>query len=82
MSSLWGAKWISDCRLDGHCEHLLYENLLPALFKTRREARAFIEKKYGYIRHRPDLRREPHGWRMPQPVRVTVAMADLRARAA
>lgn len=42
------------------------------LFATRTDARAFIAERHGYIRDRADLRAEPHGWRMPKPVRVTV----------
>ena len=47
---------------------------LPALFRTRAEARAWIEEHYGYIRTRPDLLRHPHYWRLPRPVRVTVTV--------
>ena len=42
------------------------------LFHTRREARAHIETRYGYLRQRPDLRREPHGWLAPIPIRVSI----------
>ena len=28
-------------------------------------------------RKRPDLRAEPHGWRVPRPVRVSVAVTEL-----
>ena len=42
------------------------------LFPTRREALAFIKHHWSYVRHRSDLRREPHGWRMPKPVKVMV----------
>jgi len=58
--------------VDGVREHLLHENLLPILFKTRSKARQYASDKYGYIKTSPDLREEPHGWRMPIPVRVTV----------
>lgn len=71
-------------RLDGDCSHLIgrYYGKPPAefggcqklLFKTKREARAFIVEKFGYMRTRPDLRREPHGWRMPRPVKVNVTV--------
>lgn len=68
----WSALWHSENRLDGVTEHLLYENLLPALFVTRRECRTWINARWGYIKTRPDLRAEPHGWRLPKPVRVTI----------
>lgn len=68
----WGALWHSENRLDGVREHLCCENCLPVLFVTRRECRAWIVDRYGYIKTRRDLRAEPHGWRMPRPVRVTI----------
>jgi hypothetical protein len=51
---------------------LLRENFVPVIFPTRREAREWIKAKYGYIAERPDLRAEPHGWRVPTAVRVDV----------
>jgi hypothetical protein len=70
----WGVLWRSKNRLDGVQRHLMYDyigcNLL--VFRTRRRARMWIEEHHGYIRTRPDLRAEPHGWMMPIPVRVTV----------
>lgn len=74
--SLWGCKWISDSRLSGHCEHLLWDGRLPLLFPTRREARAYIKQRYGYIATRKDLRSPPHCWKMPRAVRVTVSVAS------
>ena len=44
--------------------------------KTRREAREWIKKHYGYISERPDLQIEPHGWKMPVPVKVRVVLVD------
>ena len=73
--SLWAGKWRSNNFLDGKREHILYENCLPRLFKTRREARAYISEKYGYIATRKDLRTEPHGWRVPVAVRVVIKEA-------
>lgn len=74
--ALWAAKWSQTNRLDGHREHLIlfdWRTHRPdRLFNTRRECREWIEQEYGYIRTRSDLRREPHGWRLPQPVRVHV----------
>ena len=70
--SAWGVLWRSQCQLDGVTAHLIHRNLLPAIFKTRKQAVDFTEKEYGYIRQRPDLKSEPHGWRMPKPVRVTI----------
>jgi hypothetical protein len=73
--SLWAAQWRSTNRRDGPTTHLLAGNwLTPALFPTRGAARAWIEVHYGYIRSRPDLRSEPHGWRMPRAVRVRLTV--------
>jgi hypothetical protein len=67
----WGILWRSRNRLNGRCEHLIYDgNCEPILKKTRREARALINERYGYIKDRPDLRREPHGWKIPIPIKV------------
>jgi hypothetical protein len=73
----WAVEWHSVNRLDGDQRHLIWDYGTGAgagfrLFRTRRETRAYIEERYGYIRQRPDLRHEPHGWRLPTAVRVTV----------
>lgn len=52
-----------------------FEGCEKLLFTTRKAARDFIEEKFGYIRERQDLRCEPHGWRVPKPVRVCVSIA-------
>ena len=70
----WGALWISESAAFGRTEHLLNEKCTPALFRTRAEARAYIAKRYGWIADREDLRAEPHGWRMPRAVRVSVTV--------
>ena len=66
----WGAKWVQ--RVEFASEHLIFEDLMPALFLTRSDARKWIDKKYGYIRTREDLRNPPHCWRLPVPVRVRI----------
>jgi hypothetical protein len=38
----------------------------------------YAEEKWGYIKKRDDLRAEPHGWRMPRAVRVTVTIKKAR----
>ena len=72
---LWAVLWRSKNRLDGERSFFLRDNLVPMLFKTRAKARAFIATTYGYLHARPDLQREPHGWRMPIPVRVTITVS-------
>ena len=67
--TLWALEWNSRSVL-GHRTHFIHENLFPKLFKTRHEARAWANEEYGYIKTRLDLRAQPHGWRMPRPVRV------------
>jgi len=72
----WALEWRSVNALDGERRHLIFENRIPALFTTRAAARDFAQKRWGYIKDRPDLRREPHCWRMPRPVRVTVCLSE------
>lgn len=64
--SAWGVEWDFDWGTS-----LIWHGPLT-VYRTRREARAWIEEHFGYLRHRPDLRAEPFGWRMPRAVRVTV----------
>lgn len=69
----WGIQWHSENALDGLSEYLLWDSpCRPLLFETRYEARKFARAKWGYIKSRPDLRAEPHGWRNPKAVRVCV----------
>jgi len=68
----WGVEWHSVNRLDGDTRHIMWDQGKPLFFHTRREARAYIQERYGYIKEREDLQREPHGWRMPQAVPVEV----------
>jgi hypothetical protein len=49
------------------------------LFRTRRECRAYIKVRYGYMWTRPDLRAEPFGWFLPRAVRVEVNRAGWTA---
>lgn len=70
----WGALWHSKNKVDGVTEHILRENCVPVLFRTRQEARDWIEEKYGYLKHRKDLRSEPHGWKLPKPVKVKITV--------
>lgn len=45
-------------------------------WRTRAQCREWIEKQYGYIRDRPDLREAPHFWRVPRAVKVTVTVTE------
>lgn len=73
----WGVQWRSKNNLDGRTEHLIWS----PLFHTRGECRQYISERFGYLRKRPDLRVEPHGWRIPRAVRVVVALAGQETRA-
>lgn len=66
----WGLEWRSRSKLSGARRCIIHSDLMPALFKTRREARDFQKLRYGYIAKRPDLRAEPHGWTVPAVVRI------------
>lgn len=68
----WGVLWYSKNKLDGERKHLICRFCVPVIFSTRQEARFWIEEHYGYIKKRKDLRAEPHGWRLPKPVKVTI----------
>jgi len=68
--TIWAAQWHKRNKLDGDRKHILYEDCLPILFRTREETREYIKKRYGYIATSPDLRAEPHGWFMPQAIKV------------
>ena len=82
----WGILWRSENRLDGAREQLLGSvakdgDFRPAgkaqttmTFRTKRDAAAYIKQQFGYIAERPDLRSEPHGWKMPQPIRVRITV--------
>jgi len=80
MVNLWAAEWHSKCLLDGEKRHIINMNLLPVLFRTRRKCREFIENNYGYINERPDLKAEPHGWRIPQAVKVEIVKIGTKRR--
>ena len=79
MSKGWGIEWHSVNRLDGQQRHVMWEGPgRPFFFSTRRNARAFLKAKWGYIKERPDLQAEPHGWRIPQAVRIEVQAHAVR----
>lgn len=73
--ALWGALWRSNNRA-GKREELICEYGIPVMFKTREECLQYIEKDYGYLKSRPDLKSEPHGWKMPIPIRVSISRKD------
>lgn len=73
----WGILERSRNKLDGYREHLMHEDGgKVALFQTRKQAQDYAERHLGYLRNRPDLRAEPHGWMLPKPIRLTVTYKE------
>ena len=70
----WGAMWYSKNKLNGITKHIIFENCIPKLFVTKKEANNFIKEKYSYIAKNKDLRGEWHGWRMPKAVRMKISI--------
>lgn len=67
-------RWALRRKWKDHPEaHIVHEDFIPKLFVTRREARMYNEDRFGYIRHREDLKRPPHEWRMPQVIKVEIS---------
>ncbi len=66
----WGIWWWTNRSLGKNRNHIIWKNARPLLFDTRKEAKEHIDKWYGYIKTRKDLRVYPHWWRLPKPVKV------------
>ena len=73
----WGLLWRSENSIDGKTEHLMWLHGMPLFFKTREQARSYRHKTYNYIRQRPDLLSEPHGWRYPAVVKVVMTLSQI-----
>lgn len=65
----WPYRWAAISPWTGD---ICFENCVPKLFRTRKEALEWTEQKYGYIRSRPDLLGAPHKWRIRKPVKVKI----------
>ncbi len=74
----WAIVWRSENKLDGVTRHFMGEaNVgMTQLYRTRKEARTERDLRWGYFRDREDLKREPHGWKMPQVVKVFIMIAE------
>jgi hypothetical protein len=72
VKTAWSIKWVRDNKLEGRSVHFA-----SSLFSTRREARKYNNERFGYIRTRPDLKAEPHGWLMPVVVKVKVTIEEI-----
>jgi hypothetical protein len=72
----WAVLWHSENKLNGKTVYFISNEGEWMLFRTRQQAREWNEKEHGFIKGRPDLRGEPHGWRMPKIVRVVVTVTE------
>jgi hypothetical protein len=71
----WAAEWHQVNKLDGLTNYLMAGlTTRLTLFATKKACQEWIRDNYGYIRTRKDLRVEPHCWRVPKAVRVTVTI--------
>lgn len=73
----WAVKWRSYNEFAGKTEFFTCDGLNYVLFRTKKEAVQHIKNGYGYISEMRDLRVEPHGWRMPIPVRVKITLTEV-----
>lgn len=84
--SAWGVMERRTAKsLDGAREYLIgcasvtkqpeLSGAMSYMFRTRAEARAYIEKTWGHIRHRSDL--HELGWKMPKAVRIKVTVSAI-----
>ena len=72
-SERWAIQFRSNNQLDGYRSFLMCgDDCNVVLFSTREEARKYNQTRYGYIKDRADLKKEPHGWKMPRVVKVQV----------
>lgn len=76
----WTVLWRSQNQVDGKTESIQWEMGLPLLFTSRTATRAYIKHRWGYIAVRPDLHKEPHGWKMPIPIKVNLRMTPAPTR--
>ena len=72
----WGILFHSDNKLDGERLHFVSEVIGPKLFQTRVAARAYRAERFGYIKDRKDLQKEPHGWKWPKVVKLKVSFEE------
>lgn len=75
--SRWVPRWDQTNQLDGHTAYLeLWDCGQLAVFRTRKACLEHIREAWGYVAKRSDLRKEPHCWRVPQAVKVTVTVVE------
>lgn len=84
----WAILKRSENQLDGKREYLAGRfsvgcGAVPAslagyttmVFETREQARWWVRHYCTDLRKRPDLRKEPHGWKPPRVVKVDVVVS-------
>ena len=77
-SEAWALKWDTTNALDGRRTYFCGEGgTIPALFKTKAQATKYARETWGYLNKRPDLRAEPHCWRIPKAVRVRIKIEEV-----
>lgn len=74
----WAIEWRSFGSDGKPNRHFIGDGCNYRLFRTKREAAAWIKVEYGYIAKRPDLRGYPHFWRMPAAVKVKVMLKAMK----
>lgn len=47
------------------------------VFSSRKKAREFVKRHFGYIKDRPDLKGPPHNWKTPKVVKVMVTVQEV-----
>ena len=75
----WGVEWHSKSEVDGERRFIMWAFGHPLAFFTRKAAKDWIDENYGYIKKRPDLKGEPHGWRLPQPIRIRISVEKVES---
>lgn len=77
----WAILCRSRNKLDGERTWFEGDASSPAgirLFPSRELAREHVIVAWGYLDGRPDLKAEPHGWKMPRPVKVEISVKETR----
>ena len=82
----WGIRWESENNLDGVWQHLICvqhwysdtDSVLTGcrlmMFNKKKECQKYINDVWGYLFgiDAKYLRKEPHGWRIPKAVKITI----------
>ncbi len=69
---IWGILFKYKDSVYTPCSRIEYKGGIPIIFKTKIACKKYIDKNYGYIKIRKDLRNYPHFWRLPKPTKIDV----------